>query len=285
MGLGPLALAHHWRDASVLADAVDVDLVRADHPVDVDHRFVAAALVHLFGCDRLAVDEAIRIALTERDVARGVFVEQRVVEQDTAALIGEECGTSATSPIRRPPSSESIALTSTSRPRLALTSTILPPSKRIWMSLDQRAIVAQRLGGGDDAVDALSRCGVVNTSSVGILGLHWIPFFATPLPPFQACPSARPSVRSVPGPEYLSAAKFLPVSQARALVEALVVRVPGRDRIGGVDARRREDRIRKLLDRHIVGLAGKHFLAQLVPGNGTIDQLISWLTILVSAGR
>src|SRR5690606_14310359 len=66
------------------------------------------------------------------------------------------------------------------------------------------------------------RWGVVNTSSVGMLGLQVTPFLASDAPPFQRWPSARPTVRSVPGPLYFNAEKFLPLSQVqRALRLAL----------------------------------------------------------------
>ena len=47
--------------------------------------------------------------------------------------IGEECGTSATSPSRRAPSSVSSTLFSTSAPREALASTMRPSSNRTAM--------------------------------------------------------------------------------------------------------------------------------------------------------
>ena len=56
-------------------DAVDIDLVRADHPVDVDKAGIAALRLDLILRQRGAVEEAFRIALAKRDVARGVFIE------------------------------------------------------------------------------------------------------------------------------------------------------------------------------------------------------------------
>ena len=70
--------------AAVGLDAVDVDLVRADHPVDMDQALVAALRRDLVRRQLVAVDEAVGIALAERDVAGGILVEQRVVEQDAA---------------------------------------------------------------------------------------------------------------------------------------------------------------------------------------------------------
>ena len=77
----PLALAEHRHPAAVGVHAVDVDLVRADHPVDVDQALVAALRRDLRRRQAAAVEEAFRIALAERDVAGGVLVEQRVEEQ------------------------------------------------------------------------------------------------------------------------------------------------------------------------------------------------------------
>src|SRR5206468_13079523 len=79
--LRPLAFAEHWHLAAVGQDAVDVGLGRADHPVDMDQALVAALRGDLLRRELGAVDEALRIALAERDVRSCVLVEQRVVEQ------------------------------------------------------------------------------------------------------------------------------------------------------------------------------------------------------------
>src|ERR1700722_2270881 len=81
---GPLAFAEHGGAAALRVDAVDVDSVRADHPVDMDHALVAALLRDLLGTKLGAVDETLRVALAKRDVAGGVLVEQRVEEQEPA---------------------------------------------------------------------------------------------------------------------------------------------------------------------------------------------------------
>ena len=96
---GPLALAHHRHAAAVGVDAVDVDLARADHPVDVDQALVAALRRDLLRRQLGAVDEAFRVALAERDVAGGVLVEQRVVEQDAA--LPRSARNAAPAPLRR----------------------------------------------------------------------------------------------------------------------------------------------------------------------------------------
>src|SRR5690606_10961820 len=106
-------------------------------------------------------------------------------------------------------------------PLLALSSTMRPSSKRAWMfsisvPLWLSGLVAETVP------STRRRWGVVNTSSVGILGLQVTPFLPSEAPPFHLCPSARPMVRSVPGPLYLRAENFLPLSQVlRALRLAL----------------------------------------------------------------
>src|SRR5437667_4402460 len=77
----PLAVAEYGHASAVGVNAIDVGLIRADHPVDMDQALVAALRRHLLGRQLGAVDEAFRIALSERDVAGGVLVEQRVEEQ------------------------------------------------------------------------------------------------------------------------------------------------------------------------------------------------------------
>src|SRR5580658_4321432 len=71
----PLAFAEDRRAGALRVEAVDVDLVRADHPIDMDHALVAALLGDLLGAELRAVDEAFRVALPKRDVACGVLVE------------------------------------------------------------------------------------------------------------------------------------------------------------------------------------------------------------------
>src|SRR5215210_9114851 len=83
-GSSPLALSEHGHAPAVGVNAVDVGLVRAEHPVDVNEALVAALRRDLLGGRLAAVDEALRIALPQRDVAGGVLVEQRVEEQQPA---------------------------------------------------------------------------------------------------------------------------------------------------------------------------------------------------------
>jgi len=73
-------------------NAVNVGLVRADHPVDMDKALVATLRRDLFGHQFAAIDKAFRVALTERDVAGGVLVEQGIEEQQAAFRDGRGVG-------------------------------------------------------------------------------------------------------------------------------------------------------------------------------------------------
>src|ERR1700682_3713084 len=74
----PLALAEHGDAAAIGVNTVGVDVIRADHPVDVDQALVAALRGDLLWRQLGAVDEAFRIALAKRDVAGGGSVGQGV---------------------------------------------------------------------------------------------------------------------------------------------------------------------------------------------------------------
>src|SRR6476469_3615424 len=80
----PFALAEHGNAPAVGMDAVDVRLIRADHPVDVDKTLVAALRRDLLGGELVAADATFRIALAERNVAGGVLVEKGVQKKQAA---------------------------------------------------------------------------------------------------------------------------------------------------------------------------------------------------------
>ena len=69
----PGAAAEHGDGVAVARDAVDVELRRADHEVDVDAARVEPLPVGLVVTPQL-------VGVPERDVARGVLVEERLVE-------------------------------------------------------------------------------------------------------------------------------------------------------------------------------------------------------------
>src|SRR4051794_19552257 len=65
---GPLALSEYGYAFAVDVNAVDVNFIGTDHPVDVDEAFVAALRSDLLRRQLGTIDEAFRIALAERDV-------------------------------------------------------------------------------------------------------------------------------------------------------------------------------------------------------------------------
>ena len=106
-----------------------------------------------------------------------------------------------------------------------------------------------------------SACGVVKTSSVGIFGLQVMPFLAVEAPPSQAWPSARPTVRSVPGPREMQGVEALAVEELGALVQRGVMRAPGRRPDRRVSMREAAKMaFAELGDGEILGVAGKHRL-------------------------
>ena len=112
------------------------------------------------------------------------------------AAIGDDAGTSATSPSRRAPSSVEISRFSTSSPAVAVASTIFPPSNLQRMF----SISVPWCDSGFDArttPSTRSLCGVVKHSSVGMFGWQYTPFPAVVPPPAHRCRSANPAFRSV----------------------------------------------------------------------------------------
>ena len=81
--LDPLAQSHQGLGGAVLCDAVHVHLAGADHPVHVDKAGVCPLCGEGVVVHALAVDEAGCVSLAESDMAGGVFVEQRVPEEDS----------------------------------------------------------------------------------------------------------------------------------------------------------------------------------------------------------
>src|SRR3984957_12253958 len=81
---GPLALPEYRHASAVRIKTVDIDLARTDHPVDVDQAGIAALRRDLLRRQLRPIDKALRIALTERNVAGGILVEQGIEEQQPA---------------------------------------------------------------------------------------------------------------------------------------------------------------------------------------------------------
>ena len=54
---GPFAITQHSHLAAIFANAVNIDILRTDHPVHVDHRAVAAARGDVLFARGVAVGE------------------------------------------------------------------------------------------------------------------------------------------------------------------------------------------------------------------------------------
>src|SRR6056297_581263 len=78
---GPFALPEHRNARTILAQTVDIGLGPADHPVHMDQAGIAATRGDLVRAEAVATLEALGIALAKCDMARGVFIIERVVEQ------------------------------------------------------------------------------------------------------------------------------------------------------------------------------------------------------------
>src|SRR5439155_19893064 len=79
----PLAAPHDRLSGSVLKDAVDVEVARADHEIDMDDAPVAAGLLKVFVAHLITAAERELVRGTQGDVTRRVLVEQRVVEEQS----------------------------------------------------------------------------------------------------------------------------------------------------------------------------------------------------------
>ena len=79
--------------------AVDVELAGSDHEVDVRRAAVAAGALELLVAHRLAAVERELVGGAERDVARRVLVEERVVEEHARTARPASCA--ARAPSRR----------------------------------------------------------------------------------------------------------------------------------------------------------------------------------------
>ena len=105
-----------------------------------------------------------------------------------------------------------------------------------------------------------SLCGVVKTSSVGMLALQTTPFLArlAAAVPLVIVGETDPQIRA--GTAEVERGVVFRVQQLRAGTQGRVVNVPGPDRIVEVGARSREDRVPQFGDRHILRNVWKHRL-------------------------
>ena len=97
----PLALAEHRHAASVGVNAVDVGLGRTDHPVDVNEALVAALRRDLLPGSACRRRRSISSSTGRARCGEAAFSSNSVLKNSSPLFeIGEECGTSATSPRR-----------------------------------------------------------------------------------------------------------------------------------------------------------------------------------------
>ena len=177
-----------------------------------------------------ALDEE-RKAVAERDVARRVLVEQRVVEDRAeradAALRVDERELAEPARARR---RARAALRSASAFSSASISTALPPSKR---TRSPRMIVPSRSTSGFVEVTwpcVRSGSGVVKTSSVGRFGKCRSPSAVVKSAAHHLCVGSMPTVSSVPGPRSSNRVEAVLGEPLRRVVQhghALVPRRPG----------------------------------------------------------
>src|SRR5438552_4951917 len=79
--LHPFAAPHERLDGAAVEDAVHVEVRRADHEVDVHDAPVAAGALELVIAQCVTRPQRELVRRPERYVARGVLVEERVVEE------------------------------------------------------------------------------------------------------------------------------------------------------------------------------------------------------------
>src|SRR5215212_200031 len=77
----PFALAHHRLRCSISGASVDVHLRGADHKVHVVEAGVASGGVELFIAQFLATCQGEAIGASDGDMAGGVLIVERVVEE------------------------------------------------------------------------------------------------------------------------------------------------------------------------------------------------------------
>ena len=81
---GPLPFSKDSDAAAVGINAIDIHLIRTDHPIDINQAFIAALGGNLLGRQRPAIEEALGVTLPKRDMAGRVLVEQGIEKQQPA---------------------------------------------------------------------------------------------------------------------------------------------------------------------------------------------------------
>ena len=162
----PLAVYENGGSNTILV-AGDLHVLRANHEVDVDHALVdAKGVTLLVGHVKMSLDAVVEAA-AECDMAAGVLVEQRFIEQDAALIDGagarDECqlAEAACAVVHGQHAVEQfLALFSIPLDSLAVFKT--DPE-----ILDQLTLVGQRLGG-----DHLTLCLALHGRGEDLLGGH-----------------------------------------------------------------------------------------------------------------
>ena len=253
---GPLAPAEDRRPPAIRIHPVDVDPVRADHPVDMDHALVAAARRDLVGSELVAVDEALGVALSERDVAGGVLVEQGIEEQEAAFRdrrgmrhqgdLAKSAGAVVAVEhfLEHVLAARGLRLNDPSR---------LEPDRN---AVDQRALIGEGLGADDMAIDPARMGGREHLfrRDVRIAGDPVLRRRRAALPRMAVGESDR-QIRARPG--IMQGVKFPRIQPFGPAAERRVMRSPGGDRIVVIDPRSGKDRLGEPADRDVVGFAGK----------------------------
>ena len=219
----------------------------------MDQALVGAARRQVFRAHHVAAANALGIGLAERDVAGGVLVEQRVVEQQPAGRDRRgirhqrHLAETARALVRVQHLRQHVAAFAGGR----VDDTALLETHR--NVLDQRALVGERLGAGDMAGDAvLVRRGEhlfrrdVRIADDAVLGRRGAAF------PLMVVGEADGQVGA--GTDEAQRRIALVVQELGAGMQRLVVLAPGGDRIDEVDARGGEDRIPEFRHRDFFGL-------------------------------
>ena len=238
-------------------EAVDVGLVGADHPVDMDQALVAALRLDLLRRQFGAVDKTFRIALAERDVGGGILVEQRVEEQQATRRDrrGMRHQRHFAEPARAFIGIEHLVQHLCAARRLGLDDAPLLELHRDVV--DQRALIGQRLRADDMPADsaAMRRGEDFFGRDVGIAD-DAVPGGRGAADPFMAVGKTDREIHARPA--VMQRIKPLAVQPIGALAQKRIVFLPCGDRAVPVDARGGKDRIRKFRHRHVLGDVGKH---------------------------
>src|SRR5271170_3908683 len=83
-GLNPLTLPHQRLSRAGSRNAIDIQLVRPDHPVHMDEAVISPLGRKLLLRQLVAMDQARTVRLPQRNMAGSIFIEERVEEEQSA---------------------------------------------------------------------------------------------------------------------------------------------------------------------------------------------------------